>query len=102
MGAHYRRGLARLELGECDGAIEDLRAAAAASPSDAGLRKELARAETRRREQREAEKKTFGGVFDKMKTQDENQRRREEATAKAEAEAAAAAKAEAAAIAKAE
>jgi len=91
--ALYRRGLARLELGEYDGAVEDLHSAAAANPSDANLRKELARAQEKRCQHRAAERNTFGGVFDKVKEDDEKIRRRAEAEAKAEADAAAKVKA---------
>jgi len=75
--------------------VEDLHAAAVANPSDASFRKELARAETCRREKKAAEKKAFGGVFDRIKNEDEKVKKKQDELAKAAEEAAAKAKAEA-------
>eukprot|EP00401_Gymnodinium_catenatum_P063616 CAMPEP_0117524594 /NCGR_PEP_ID=MMETSP0784-20121206/35327_1 /TAXON_ID=39447 /ORGANISM="" /LENGTH=623 /DNA_ID=CAMNT_0005320749 /DNA_START=59 /DNA_END=1930 /DNA_ORIENTATION=- len=79
--AHYRRGIARAELSDLDGAVEDLRKAAAANPADAGVRKELARLEALLKEHRAKEKKQFGGVFEKMRLKEQ---REEEERKKAE------------------
>mmetsp|Transcript_52539 Transcript_52539/g.170708 ORF Transcript_52539/g.170708 Transcript_52539/m.170708 type:complete len:701 (-) Transcript_52539:42-2144(-) len=84
--AYYRRGHARAHLGEFQGALEDLRASAAASPSDAGTRKELARVEALYREHREKEKRSFGGLFAKMSQQEKDKEEKEETRKKALAE----------------
>lgn len=85
--ALYRRGLARAELGELRGAIEDFRLAAAAIGSgDVGVRRELARVEALQRDRVAEERGTFGGVFEKMRQKDKEKERREEARLKAEAE----------------
>jgi len=84
--AHYRRGLARTELGDLSGAVEDFRAAAAAGPADAGIRRELARVEALQKQHRAEMKSAFGGVFDKMTQKDKEREEKEEARRKAEAE----------------
>ena len=50
--ALYRRGSSRLALGYLDEAMADLRAAAAAAPNDAEIRRELRRCREKRREYR--------------------------------------------------
>lgn len=84
--ALYRRGLARAELCQYELAIGDIHAAAAASPTDAGIRRELARVEALRRDYIAGERNTFGGVFEKMKQKEDERERREEARLKSEAE----------------
>eukprot|EP00928_Gymnodinium_smaydae_P024233 TRINITY_DN19673_c0_g2_i1.p1 TRINITY_DN19673_c0_g2~~TRINITY_DN19673_c0_g2_i1.p1 ORF type:complete len:623 (-),score=168.08 TRINITY_DN19673_c0_g2_i1:189-2057(-) len=77
--AHYRRALARVELGELRGAAEDLRRVVGESPQDVGARRELAKVEGLLREHSAAEKRSFGGLFEKA-------RQKEEARAAVEAE----------------
>jgi len=69
--ALFRRGSARAELGCFKDALEDLRAAGAADPLDASIRRELARVDKLHRDHRAAEKKRFGGVFDRMRREEE-------------------------------
>lgn len=83
--ARYRRGIARVELGEFSGAVEDLRAAVLASPSDAGIRRELVRVEALYKEHKASEKSAFGGVFDKMRQKEKDREEKEEAQRKLEA-----------------
>lgn len=95
--ARYRRAIARAELGQLVGAVEDLRTAAAANPSDAGIRKELARVEAMHRDLRDEEKKNYGGFFDKMRQKEADKEAAKEAKQKSAEESAAKARAEAAA-----
>eukprot|EP00927_Polykrikos_kofoidii_P044886 TRINITY_DN38756_c0_g1_i1.p1 TRINITY_DN38756_c0_g1~~TRINITY_DN38756_c0_g1_i1.p1 ORF type:complete len:722 (-),score=162.43 TRINITY_DN38756_c0_g1_i1:319-2343(-) len=80
--ALYRRGLAHAELDDFASAAEDLRRAAAANPSDPGLRKELARVEGLLRDHRAAEKKQYGGFIEKELKREEERLSREEAKRK--------------------
>merc|ERR1712190_610647 len=85
--ARYRRGLARAELGNLLGAIEDLRCAVAADGNgDASIRRELARVEKMQRERLAEERSAFSGVFAKMRKEDDAKEQREEAKRKAEEE----------------
>lgn len=69
--ARYRRALAKVELADLAGALDDLRAAASLLPGDAGVRKALAQVEGLLREHQAVEKKRFGGVFEKMRREEE-------------------------------
>lgn len=63
--ALYRRGAARLALGQSEAAYEDLLRAWKLAPGDAGIAKELAAAKAALRQEREAEKRVFQGVLEK-------------------------------------
>jgi len=86
--ARYRRGLARAELGDSSGAADDLKSVVLANPSEAGVRRELAKLEAAIRESRAVEKRTFGGVFERMQQQEERARKAEARRSEAEARAA--------------
>lgn len=85
--AYYRRGCARAQFADYQGAIEDLRAAAAAMPADVSVRRELARVEALYKEHRAKEKESYGGFLNKASQKEKEKEEREEARRKAEAEA---------------
>jgi peptidylprolyl isomerase len=61
--ALFRRGTARLNLGNIDAAKADLTAALKLAPSDAAIRAELEKVNKIMAEAKEKEKKAFGGAF---------------------------------------
>jgi len=83
--ARYRRGLARCELGDLPGSVEDLKFVAHANPNDANVRKELARVLQCQRDHKDGEKQVFGGAFDKMRQKEQDAQKREEAKQEAKA-----------------
>lgn len=88
--AFFRRGAARLGLEDFDGAVEDLREALglASEAEVPTVRRELAKAQARRKEWQQGQRKAFQGVFDKMTLQDEErEKRQQEAEEKAKEEA---------------
>eukprot|EP00929_Paragymnodinium_shiwhaense_P119959 TRINITY_DN91871_c0_g1_i1.p1 TRINITY_DN91871_c0_g1~~TRINITY_DN91871_c0_g1_i1.p1 ORF type:complete len:701 (+),score=187.75 TRINITY_DN91871_c0_g1_i1:109-2211(+) len=84
--AHYRRGLARIELDNFSGAHEDLKVAVHLAPQDAAIRKELVRVDGLIKEQRNKEKQAFGGFYEKEIRKDEIRAQREEKKQKQEGE----------------
>merc|ERR1712217_758924 len=85
--ALYRRGLARIELDDFKGAVDDLRhAATCGGANDVGVRRELVRAETLQRELVAKERAALSGVFDKLRKKDDETERLEELHRKAEEE----------------
>merc|ERR1712216_870707 len=84
--ACFRRGVARLELLELEGAVEDLRCAAAANPTDVTVRKEFERADSLLKEHRAEEKKKYGGFIEKDQAREKKKQQAEEARLKAEEE----------------
>jgi len=65
--ALFRRGSARLALGQTESAIADLQASRKAAPQDAGIAKELAAALEAVKEERKAQQEVFKGVLAKTK-----------------------------------
>lgn len=84
--ACFRRGLARVELGDLLGASQDLRKALTLSPSNKQAHAELSRVEAMRKERKAEEKSAYGGLFAKMRQKEEAKEQREEAAKKAEEE----------------
>ena len=62
--ALYRRGKARLALGQTEAAEEDLRKAAKASPDDKAIRRALAEVRADRKKTQSAQASAFKGIFD--------------------------------------
>ncbi len=71
--AYFRRGQARLKLGDTDSAEKDIRKASQLAPSDVAIRKELQKvlAEQKRLKQKQA--KAFKGFFDKLDMYDDKE-----------------------------
>eukprot|EP00913_Durusdinium_trenchii_P017192 g16166.t1 len=76
MCAFFRRAAAREALGDYLGAEEDLRTAAKRS-DDPALRQQLAKVQGLRQQQKEQQRQAYGGVFEKMKLQDEEKEKKE-------------------------
>ncbi|CAK9101443.1 Peptidyl-prolyl cis-trans isomerase FKBP8 (PPIase FKBP8) (FK506-binding protein 8) (FKBP-8) (Rotamase) [Durusdinium trenchii] len=74
--AFFRRAAAREALGDYLGAEEDLRTAAKRS-DDPALRQQLAKVQGLRQQQKEQQRQAYGGVFEKMKLQDEEKEKKE-------------------------
>jgi peptidyl-prolyl isomerase D len=66
--ASFRRGQARMALGDLDGARVDLNAAAAANPTDRAVLQEIRRLEAAEKKAIAKEKKKFQGFFDRLKS----------------------------------
>lgn len=64
--ARYKRGQARLRIGNLDGAEEDLVLAQHAFPNDAGVKREVAALRGKQSKHRDKERKKFAGMFDKL------------------------------------
>lgn len=75
----FRRGKARLALGNLDGAEEDLLAAKAKAPTDGGIARELKVLEHKKGKAAQREKKLYANMFSRM----EGENRSAEATATA-------------------
>lgn len=74
--AYYRRAAGKQQLGDLDGAYEDLKLAAQMS-EDASVRQQLAKVQVLRQKRKEQERQAYGGVFEKMRQQDEERAKKE-------------------------
>eukprot|EP00435_Cladocopium_sp_Y103_P054985 s405_g18.t1 len=74
--AYYRRAAGKQQLGDLDGAYEDLKVAAQMS-EDASVRQQLAKVQVLRQKRKEQERQAYGGVFEKMRQQDEERAKKE-------------------------
>merc|ERR1719426_207362 len=66
--ASFRRGQARLALGDLDGASADLKVAVTANPTDRAVLQEIKKLEVAEKKALAKEKKKFQGFFDRLKS----------------------------------
>jgi tetratricopeptide (TPR) repeat protein len=71
--AYFRRGQAKLKLGDVDAAEKDVRKASQLAPTDVAIRKELQKVLAEQKRQKQKQAKAFKGFFDKLDIYDDKE-----------------------------